>query len=39
MMNEVRPFSSPSMFSFTARSDSVSSALVASSKIRIGGLW
>ena len=34
---EVRPPSSGSMFSWIARSDSVSSALVASSRIRIGG--
>ncbi len=36
--NDVRPSSSSSRFCLTARSDSVSSALVASSKSRIGGL-
>ena len=37
MTNDVRPSKSSAMFACTARSDSVSSALVASSKIRIGG--
>ena len=39
MTNDVRPSSSWSRSVLTARSDSVSSALVASSKIRTGGRW